>query len=348
MRNMLDFREMTAEAERLGKIQDEIDERNKKRIEEGKKPLPDIGESCEIESGSRKYRSGFNPVVSFNDALNRFVKQSKKAAEKPVYDFDKWEKIRDGDGSTVQDDDAPVGAVVSNAAKPSGKSVWSSDEEGKPSEDLVHTRHDTSAPAKKVEKSTKIAAAQLAEFKKDIYERMGTSFADLGKSISNLSAKIDALATKDDDKPSDGGEDKFQALLSKKTLVVFDIGGTQLSFDAICVFHASPCITVVSKIGSAKITPKPGANLLLSYEMDGVEYENDPVTYLGTRFDLPMFGLSFVGFIRDSEADMIDADAGVGQISQQQIPPLSSNPPFTAESQPHTDLQSNTDLSQHS
>ena len=78
------------------------------------------------------------------------------------------------------------------------------------------------------------------------------------------------------------------------------------------MFHAPPCITVVSKIGSAKITPKPGAQLLLSYMMDGESYVNDPVTFLGTRFDLPMFGLSFVGFIRDREAGLIDAAAGVG------------------------------------
>ena len=47
--------------------------------------------------------------------------------------------------------------------------------------------------------------------------------------------------------------------------------------------------------------------------MDGNRYADDPVTYLGTRFDLPMFGLSFVGFIRDSEANLIDADAGVSE-----------------------------------
>ena len=84
-----------------------------------------------------------------------------------------------------------------------------------------------------------------------------------------------------------------------------------MTFDAITVFYARPCITLVSKIGSAKITPKPGARLLLTYEMDGRRYENDPVVFLGTRFDLPMFGLSFVGFIRESDADMLDAAAGV-------------------------------------
>ena len=104
---------------------------------------------------------------------------------------------------------------------------------------------------------------------------------------------------------------EFEDLLTRKTPVVFDVGGTQMTFDAITVFYAKPCITIVSKIGSAKITPKPGARLFLSYEMDGQKFTNDPVTFLGTRFDLPMFGLSFVGFIRDNDADLIDAAAGV-------------------------------------
>jgi hypothetical protein len=82
-----------------------------------------------------------------------------------------------------------------------------------------------------------------------------------------------------------------------------------MSFDAVCVFHAPPCLTVVSRIDSAKITPKPGSQLRLSYAIDGRRVENDPVVFLGTRFDLPMFGLSFVGFIREAESDMMDADA---------------------------------------
>lgn len=322
---MLDFQDMTSEAERLGKIQAEIDERNEKRIAEGKKPLPDIGESHEIESGSRQYRSGFNPVVSFDEAWNRFKMRSRKASKHPDYDFDKWEKIRDGAGSSSQDNDASVGPSTSNASKPSGKSVWSSDANVRPSEAHVPTKYETPAPAKKAEKSTKIAVAQLAEFKKDIYERMGTSFDSLEKSISDLAAKVDALAPKEEaENPVEVGGDEFKELLTRKTPVVFDVGGTQLTFDAICVFHASPCITVVSKIGSAKITPKPGATLLLSYDMDGVRYDRDPVTYLGTRFDLPMFGLSFVGFIRDDEAGMIDAEAG---IASQAYPELSSGSP---------------------
>ena len=324
MRNMLDFRDMTAEAERLGKIQEEIDERNQKRAAEGKRPIPDIGESREIESGSRQYRSGFNPVVSFDEAWNRFKSRNRKASKNPAYDFDKWEKIKDGGGSSAKGNDAYAGAVTSNAAKPSGKSVWSSDADGEPFNAPVPTKYDTPAPAKKAEKSTKIAAAQLAEFKKDVYERMGASFSALEKAISDLAAKVDAIVPAKEEKPQVGA-DEFDALLAQKTPVVFDVGGTKLTFDAVCVFHASPCITVVSKIGSAKITPKPGASLLLSYDMDGVHYDDDPVTYLGTRFDLPMFGLSFVGFIRDAEAGVIDAEAGVAQQTQDSYPPMSDN-----------------------
>ena len=316
---------LLAEAERLGKEQAELDERNRKRRAKGRKPLPDIQEQKDMEILRRKYRTGDDTTVDGDDALKLYMMRKsamQDGADDPddVYD----EENGDGVGPLAQENDASVGAVTSNAAKPSGKSVWSFDAEGKQSETPVNTKYDAPAPAKKAEKSTKIATAQLAEFRKDVYERMGASFSALEKSISDLAAKVDAIVPAKDEKPQVGA-DEFDALLAQKTPVVFDVGGTKLTFDAVCVFHASPCITVVSKIGSAKITPKPGASLLLSYDMDGVHYDDDPVTYLGTRFDLPMFGLSFVGFIRDAEAGVIDAEAGVAQQTQDSCQPLSDS-----------------------
>ena len=168
------------------------------------------------------------------------------------------------------------------------------------------------------EPSTKAESAfLLAEsFKKDLYKRLGTSFQAIERTLSDLQGRVSEIVTASAKNASDDHEEndrssEFEELLSRKTPVVFDVGGTQMTFDAITVFYARPCITLVSKIGSAKITPKPGARLLLTYEMDGRRYENDPVVFLGTRFDLPMFGLSFVGFIRESDADMLDAAAGV-------------------------------------
>lgn len=153
-------------------------------------------------------------------------------------------------------------------------------------------------------------------FVKDLYSRLGQSFDAIEHTLSDLQGRVSEIVKASTPKApppqqANDGKSEFEAMLAKRTPVVFDVGGTQLTFDAICVFHAPPCITVVSKIGSAKVTPKPGAQLLLSYDMDGRRYNADPVTFLGTRFDLPMFGLSFVGFIRDREADMIDTAAGM-------------------------------------
>ena len=159
-----------------------------------------------------------------------------------------------------------------------------------------------------------VSFKDFGEFASDLYRRLGTSFDAIERTLSDLQGRISEIVTAstppvEHEKDGEGERNEFEDLLSKKTPVTFNVGGTTMSFDAITVFHAPPCITVVSKIGSAKITPKPGARLKLSYEMDGITYHSDPVTYLGTRFDLPMFNLSFVGFIRDSEADSLDADA---------------------------------------
>ena len=136
------------------------------------------------------------------------------------------------------------------------------------------------------------------------FEALETTLSDVQGRLSEI---VTASAANAQPAHPDEEESEFKSLLERKTPVTFDVGGTKMTFDAVTVFHAPPCITVVSRSGSATIMPKPGARLRLSYSMDGVKYDDDPVTFLGTRFDLPMFGLSFVGFIRDSEADMIDA-----------------------------------------
>ena len=170
------------------------------------------------------------------------------------------------------------------------------------------------------ETQNKAVFMSVEYFRDDLYKRLGTSFQAIERTLSDLQGRVSEIVTasaKNAAPPPDekDAESEFEELLSRKTPVVFDVGGTQMTFDAITVFYARPCITLVSKIGSAKITPKPGARLLLTYEMDGRRYENDPVVFLGTRFDLPMFGLSFVGFIRESDADMLDAAAGVQEPS---------------------------------
>lgn len=161
---------------------------------------------------------------------------------------------------------------------------------------------------------------ELDEFKRDLYGRLGTSFDAIERTLSDLQGRVAEIVTASAKHVNNGvdasGHDaasEFERLLSRKTPVVFDVGGTEVTFDAITIFYARPCLTLVSKIGSAKITPKPGARLLLTYELDGKTHRKDPVVFLGTRFDLPMFGLSFVGFVREQDADVLDADAGISE-----------------------------------
>ena len=188
--------------------------------------------------------------------------------------------------------------------------------EAEPSKDPAPAKEKPQEPVKEPETREELVSHSFESFKNDLYKRLGTSFQAIERTLSDLQGRVSEIVTASAKNAAPPPEEKdaeseFEELLSRKTPVVFDVGGTQMTFDAITVFYARPCITLVSKIGSAKITPKPGARLLLTYEMDGRRYENDPVVFLGTRFDLPMFGLSFVGFIRESDADMLDAAAGV-------------------------------------
>lgn len=188
--------------------------------------------------------------------------------------------------------------------------------EAEPAKDPAQGKEKPQESVKEPETREGPVSYSFESFKNDLYKRLGTSFQAIERTLSDLQGRVSEIVTasaKNAAPPPDekDAESEFEELLSRKTPVVFDVGGTQMTFDAITVFYARPCITLVSKIGSAKITPKPGARLLLTYEMDGRRYENDPVVFLGTRFDLPMFGLSFVGFIRESDADMLDAAAGV-------------------------------------
>jgi hypothetical protein len=157
----------------------------------------------------------------------------------------------------------------------------------------------------------------LEKFRLDLYERMRVSFDALERSLSDLQGRVSEIVTattppvpgpgpSEEEIQKEGKYARFEELLSRKTPVTFEVAGTRMTFDAICVFKSPPCLTVVSKIGSATISPQPGAKIKLSYDLDGVRMEDDLVTYLGTRFDLPMFGLSFVGFIRDAECGDVE------------------------------------------
>lgn len=349
------------EAERLGKEQKKVDERNRKRRAKGRPPLPDIQEQKDQEISRRKYRTGDRTTVDAVDALKLFEirkaqmeegssnqedigdeEQLLKGASKdesipppPINDSqtfaairaaesarrvqdlkngridhagnwsDTGQQLEGGDATNLAATPAPSDSPAHpNADEPTAGKAWKQDV----AEEI---------PEKNGKSGKTNAPAEFSSFVKDLYKRLRISFEAIETSLSDLQGRVSEIVTATTPAaPSstaipDSGSDAFAALLEKKTPVVFDVVGTQMTFDAICVFHEKPCITVVSKIGSAKITPKPGAQINLTYEADGRTYVNDPVTYLGTRFDLPMFGLSFVGFIRDEEAGQIDDEAGL-------------------------------------
>ena len=356
------------EAERLGKEQKEVDERNRKRRAKGRPPLPDIQEMKDLEISRRKYRTGDRTTVDAVDALKLFEIRKAQMADgsSDPEDIDEEAQLLKGAQivsnvsptpfiSDAQTDSAILAAELARriqdlkngridhagnwsdtgqqldggdatrlAEKPhapeappdeqSAEKTWRKDSPDKPDSPEVPAKNGGKG---KKSKSTVASPEAFDAFVKDLYTRLGTSFEALERTLSDLQGRVAEIVTATTpashtaDALPDGGADAFAELLEQKTPVVFNVGGTQMTFDAICVFHEKPCITVVSKIGSAKITPKPGAQLRLTYEADGMTYVNDPVTYLGTRFDLPMFGLSFVGFIRDEEAGKIDDEAGL-------------------------------------
>ena len=63
---------MMAEAERLGKEQTELEERNRKRRAKGRKPLPDAQERKDMDVGRRRYRTGDSTTVDAADAMKLF------------------------------------------------------------------------------------------------------------------------------------------------------------------------------------------------------------------------------------------------------------------------------------
>ena len=277
--------------------------------EEPARPAPRSGSGSSVKQTSR---SGTQKQTQEEDEATEKAIREAEAARR-VQDLkngridhegnwsDEGQKLEGGDSTKLVD--------TSEVSK-----AWGL--EAEPAKDPAQGKEKPREPVKEPETREEPVSHSFESFKNDLYKRLGTSFQAIERTLSDLQGRVSEIVTasaKNAAPPPDekDAESEFEELLSRKTPVVFDVGGTQMTFDAITVFYARPCITLVSKIGSAKITPKPGARLLLTYEMDGRRYENDPVVFLGTRFDLPMFGLSFVGFIRESDADMLDAAAGV-------------------------------------
>ena len=146
----------------------------------------------------------------------------------------------------------------------------------------------------------------LAMFFQDLYSKLATSFDGLETTLSDLQGRVsEIVANGTYSKPeeyADEGYEQFKEAMAGKTKVTYDINGTRISFDAVKVYLEPPCLTIVTREDAAAVKPKPGSKLRLSYEFEGLRYDNDLVTFLGTSFAVPELGLRFSGFVRDADA----------------------------------------------
>ena len=156
----------------------------------------------------------------------------------------------------------------------------------------------------------------LEEFKNDLYGRLKVSFEELEKSMSDLQGRVAEIVTastpanREDDEGTP--DSKLEELLKGTTALTFNVNGTKMTCNAVKVFYNAPCITILSKMGSATIEPEAGARIRLSYEADGRKFVDDPVTFVGLRVDLEELGISLVGFVRDNETDLVEVPDGAG------------------------------------
>lgn len=173
-------------------------------------------------------------------------------------------------------------------------------------------------PAKKPAKGKgkRVSDDALEEFKNDLYGRLKVSFEELEKSMSDLQGRVAEIVTastpaeREDDEGTP--DSKLEELLKGSTALTFNVNGTKMTCNAVKVFYNSPCITILSKMGSATIEPEGGDRIRLSYEADGRKFVDDPVTFVGLRVDLEELGISLVGFVRDNETDLVEVPDGAG------------------------------------
>ena len=339
--------DMISAAAELGKKRKDLEKRNARRRAKGRPPLPDEQERADGEVQRIRQRTGKPVTVDGATALKLFEQRRAamldgedpddlKPQDKPAQDVDVASAPAQGDES-MERAQREAAAARRVADMKNGRidhaGVWGDGQKleggddtrlprkpqkpasGEPDSGAGRSPGDAGDVHEMADIHDALLPEWFTEFRNDLYFRLKESFSGLEQTLSDLQGRVSELPgqagrSSSADAGDGAGADEFAQLLEKRVPVVFNVGGTKMSFDAITVFHASPCITVVTKIGSATIKPRPGATLKLSYDMDDVHYENDPVTYLGTRFELPMFGLAFIGFIRDMEASQLDVDAG--------------------------------------
>lgn len=341
-----DFDEMYKLATERGKKLEELDKKNAKRRAKGLKPLLDDQAKADLAVRRRRYKTDDATTVDGAEALKLFrmrkeqmaaeqddigdddeVVQPDKPAkpEKPAPKPQARKPYTDDDSATeraVREAEAVRRVEDMKNGRINHAGVWSDEgnrteggDETKLSDDQAKKDEpkQESRPAPKAKgKTASVSRDELEEFKNDLYGRLKISFEELEKSMSDLQGRVSEIVTAStpsheaEEQTADG---KLESLLRGTTPITFNVKGTRMTCNAVKVFYNSPCITILSRIGSATIQPEAGTRIRLSYESDGRKYEDDPVTFVGLRVDLEELGFSLVGFVRDAETDLVDVPA---------------------------------------
>lgn len=340
-----DFDAMYALATQKGEELKELAKKNDKRKKKGLPKLLDPQEKADLAVRRRRYRTNDATTVDAAEALKLFhmrkeqmedasdveedeeVVQPKSSTDKKVVHKEPQEQVSDDAATERAIREAESVRRVEDAknGRINHLGVWSGD--GNKVEGGDNTNLSPSVPAAEEEaakpakpapktkgKSASVSHDELNAFKNDLYERLKISFEELEKSLSDIQGRVAEIVTAstpaqhEDELTTEG---KFDALLKGTTPITFNVNGTKMTCSAVKVFYNSPCITILSKIGSATIQPEAGARIRLSYEANGHKYEDDPVTFVGLRVDLEELGFSLVGFVRDNETDLVEVPSGV-------------------------------------
>lgn len=339
-----DFDEMYELATKRGKALEALEKKNAQRRKKGLKPLLDDQAKADLAVSRRRYKTNDPTTVDGAEALKLFQLRKERMEEASEVSDDESEEVenpvpqpkkvaKQASIEPKQEDPAVEKAIRQAEAvrrvedmkngRINHAGVWSkhgnnkveggdetniSPETPSDPEPVEHEK-----PAKKPAKGrgkAQVSDESLEEFKNDLYGRLKVSFEELEKSLSDLQGRVAEIVTASTPAKQDNDEgtpdSKLDELLSGTTALTFNVNGTKMTCNAVKVFYNTPCITILSKIGSATIEPEAGARIRLSYEANGHKFVDDPVTFVGLRVDIEELGISLVGFVRDNETDLVE------------------------------------------
>lgn len=342
-----EFDEMYALATKRGKALEALEKKNAQRRKKGLKPILDDQAKADLAVSRRRYKTNDPTTVDGAEALKLYQLRKERMEEAQEVPDDENEEVeqpapksRNAVHKAVaepQREDPAVEKAIRQAeavrrvedmknGRINHAGVWS-DQGNKveggdktnisPEAPVAPEPAEQEKPANKPARGkgkAQISDEALEEFKNDLYGRLKVSFEELEKSMSDLQGRVAEIVTastpaKQED--VEGTQDsKMEELLSGTTTLTFNVNGTKMTCNAVKVFYNAPCITILSKMGSATIEPEAGARIRLSYEADGRKFVDDPVTFVGLRVDLEELGISLVGFVRDNETDLVEVPDG--------------------------------------